>query len=92
MTGHDDGPRFDPRGPRLVYKSIADDIAAKIADGTYAAEQRLPSEDELAAHYGNARMTVRRAIRELADRGLVETIHGKGTYILAPERRRPRPE
>lgn len=91
MTGHDSGPRFDPHGPRLVYTLIADDIAAKVADGTYAAEQRLPSEAELAEWYGTARMTVRRAIRELRDRDLVETVPGKGTYVLAPGRRR-RPE
>ena len=47
MTGQDSGPRFDPKGPRLVYMLIADDIAAKIGAGTYAAEQRLPSEAEL---------------------------------------------
>jgi DNA-binding GntR family transcriptional regulator len=66
---------------------IADDIAAKIAAGTYAAEQRLPSEAELAAEYGTARMTVRRAVRELRERGLAETVYGKGTYVLAPDRR-----
>jgi DNA-binding GntR family transcriptional regulator len=88
MTGRDSGQRFDPRGPRLVYMLIADDIAAKIADGTYAAEQRLPSETDLAAEYGAARMTARRAIRELRDRSLVETVHGKGTYVVAPGRRR----
>lgn len=86
MTGHDSGPRFDPKGRRLVYMLIADDIAAKIAGGTYAAEQRLPAEAELAGEYGTARMTVRRAIRELRDRGLVETVYGKGTYVLAPGR------
>lgn len=65
---------------------IADDIAAKIAAGTYAAGQRLPSEAELAGEYGTARMTVQRAVRELRERGLVETVYGEGTYVLAPER------
>jgi GntR family transcriptional regulator len=87
MTGDDSGPRFDPKGPRLVYRLIADDIAAKITTGTYVAEQRLPSEIELADEYGTARMTVRRAIRELRERGLVETVYGKGSYVLAPDRR-----
>lgn len=91
MTGHENGARFDPRGPRLVYMLIADDVAAKITDGTYLAEQRLPSEAELAEEYGTARMTVRRAMRELRERRLVETVPGKGNYVLAPDRR-PRPE
>ena len=88
MTGHDSGPRFDPRGRRLVYMLIADDIAAKIANGAYTADQRLPSEAELAAEYGAARMTVRRAARELRERGLVETVPGKGNYVLTPSRSR----
>lgn len=76
-----DGPRFDPRGFRLVYMQIADDIAAKIADGTLPPESRLPSMTDLAAEYGAARMTVRRAIRELAERGLVTIVRGKGTFV-----------
>ena len=44
---------------------IADNIVAKIGAGTYAAEQRLPSEAELAEEYGAAKITVRRAVREL---------------------------
>jgi GntR family transcriptional regulator len=82
MTGQDSGPRFDPRGADLVYMLIADDIAAAIGAGTYAAGQRLPSEAALAEEYGAARMTVRRAIRELRDRGLIRTVYGKGTYVL----------
>jgi len=87
MTGQDSGPRFDPRGPGLVYRLIADDIAAKIAAGTYVPGGRLPGEAELAEEYGAAKMTVRRAVRELRERGLVETVYGKGTYVLAPDRR-----
>lgn len=86
MTGDDSGPRFDPKGPGLVYMLIADDIAARIASGIYAADQRLPAEAELAAEYGTARMTVRRAVRELRERGLVQTVYGKGTYVLAAGR------
>ena len=65
---------------------IANDIAAKIASGEYAEEQRLPGEADLAEMYGTARMTVRRAIRELRERGLVHTVYGKGTYVLRPKR------
>ena len=58
---------------------IADDIAAKITAGTCRAEQRLPSETKLATEYGTARMTARRAVRELRERGLAETVNG--TYV-----------
>jgi DNA-binding GntR family transcriptional regulator len=75
-------PRFDPAGPGLVYVQIADDVAAKIARGELAAGARLPGEDDMADEYGAARMTVRRAVRELRDRGLVQTVPGKGSFVI----------
>ena len=38
-----EGPRFAPRGRRLVYVQIADEIAKRIEDGTYPPEGRLPA-------------------------------------------------
>jgi len=76
-----DAPRFDPRGPELVYMLVADDIANQIESGKLQPGGRLPGEDALAEHYGVARMTVRRAMRELRERGLVHTISGKGSYV-----------
>ncbi|MFI7440873.1 GntR family transcriptional regulator [Nonomuraea indica] len=43
--------------------------------------QRLPSELDLTEQYGIARMTIRRAMKELRERGLVRSVHGKGTYV-----------
>ena len=60
---------------------VADDIAAKIASGELAPGARLPAEVDMAAEYGVARMTARRAVRELRERGLVHTVIGKGTYV-----------
>lgn len=80
----DDGeqpPRYDPRGPELVYVLVADDIAAQITAGALAPGDRLMGEADMAEHYGIARMTARRAVRELRDRGLVRTVVGKGSYV-----------
>jgi DNA-binding GntR family transcriptional regulator len=46
-----------------------------------AARHRLPSEVELAQQYGVARMTVRRAVAQLRDKGLVVTVHGRGPFV-----------
>jgi len=62
---------------------IADDIAGQIERGELRPGQRLPGEADLAAHYGAARMTIRRAARELRERGLVIVVTGKGTYVKA---------
>ncbi len=43
--------------------------------------ERLPSERELAARWGVARMTVRKAIERLIEEGRLERRHGSGTYI-----------
>jgi GntR family transcriptional regulator len=81
-TVADNEKRFDPAGPELVYVLVADDIAAKITSGKLSPGARLPSEIDLAAQYGVARMTISRAIRELRERGLVRTVIGKGTYVV----------
>ena len=86
MTEHE-GPRFPPRGRRLVYMGIADVLAARIEDGTYPPEARLPAELELAAEFGSSRESVRRAVEELRKRGLIATVRGKGSFVLPPEER-----
>lgn len=45
---------------------------------------RLPSERELSARWGAARMTVRRATDGLIAEGLVQRRHGSGTYVVPP--------
>lgn len=68
---------------------IADVLAARIEDGTYPPEARLPAELDLVAEFGASRESVRRAIKELRERRLIETVSGKGSFILPPEERRP---
>jgi GntR family transcriptional regulator len=76
-------PAFDPAagGPAYMYARVADHVAARIAAGELAPGAMLPGEREMAAEYGVAIGTVRRAVEELRDRGLVVTLAGKGTYV-----------
>ena len=53
---------------------VAADIEADIDAGALAPDTRLPSESELATQYGVARVSVRRAIEKLRERG--EGRHG----------------
>lgn len=80
-----DVPAFDPAGPQLVYVALADHLAARIAAGELRPGARLPSERDLAAEYGVAYMTVRRAAALLRERGLIVTVHGRGTYVAEPQ-------
>ena len=63
-----------------VTVQVAADIEADITDGRLAPDTRLPSEAELAAQYGVARITVRAAIAMLRDAGKVVTVHGRGSF------------
>ena len=71
--------------------AIADDLTQKIQTGYYPPDGRLPSVADLVHEYGAARETVRKAIHELADRGWVEIVPGKGVYVTRPEERTPPP-
>jgi GntR family transcriptional regulator len=73
-------PEWDPA--EYVYVQLADDLAARMRDGTYPVGSRLPSEAELAEIYGVAKMTVRRALEVLRERGLIRTLHGRGSVVV----------
>jgi GntR family transcriptional regulator len=53
------------------------DLIAELGPG-----RRLPSERDLSAEWGVARMTLRGAVDELVVEGLLERRHGSGTYIV----------
>lgn len=67
------------------YLQIADALAARIRSGELAPGDAVPSEAELMDRYGAASGTVRKAVAELRVLQMVETHHGRGSYV----RRRP---
>jgi DNA-binding transcriptional MocR family regulator len=70
---------------RPVYAAIADALAADIEAGRLKAGDRLPPQRDLADRLGVTVMTVTRAYREAARRGLIEGQIGRGTYVRAGE-------
>lgn len=80
MSLEDRSGRIRHESARPIWQQVSDDLAAEITSGALPADTRLPSEAELSAQYGVARVSVRRAIADLRARGLVVTIHGRGTY------------
>src|ERR1041384_4917934 len=67
-----------------LWRQVADGIERDIADGRFAAGEKLPGEVEIAETYRVNRHTVRRALAALAERGLVRAERGSGTYVEAP--------
>jgi GntR family transcriptional regulator len=74
---------IDPSSDRAVYKQIADHLREAIARRRLGPGDQLPSEAQLMAHYGVARMTARNALRLLQDEGLITAEHGRGVYVRA---------
>ena len=74
-------PPFDPDSVTPLYEQAADYVAGLVASGTLAPGQKLASERDLADQWGIGYQTVRRAMRELRERGLVVSRVGKGTFI-----------
>ena len=68
-----------------LYGKVEEVLASEIARGDHRPGDRLPSEDELLARFGVSRITVRRAIQNLIQRGVVEIQRGRGTFVLAPK-------
>ena len=64
-----------------LYRQIAEDLRRKIDSDELGQGDQLPTEDDLMEQYQASRNTVRGAIRQLAVRGLVNTRHGKGTFV-----------
>jgi GntR family phosphonate transport system transcriptional regulator len=64
-----------------VWRQVAEILEAGMRDGTWSAGARLPTEAELALRFGVNRHTVRQALRDLAERGLVRAQQGSGTYV-----------
>jgi GntR family transcriptional regulator len=68
-----------------LYGKVEEVLASEIGRGDLQPGDRLPSEEELLARFGVSRITVRRAIQNLIQRGVLEIRRGLGTFVLAPK-------
>jgi len=68
-------------GALPLYQQISELLIRDIAAGRLADGARLPPEREMAASLGIAVGTLRRALADLVDKGLLERVQGSGNYI-----------
>lgn len=64
-----------------LYYQIREDIREKINSNEYPPNSMIPSEAELCEYYGVSRVTVRRAILDLVQEGMLNRGKGKGTFV-----------
>jgi GntR family transcriptional regulator len=68
-----------------LYERVESVLAGDIANGSLPPETQLPPEDGLVQRFKVSRTTVRKAIQNLVERGLVEVRRGKGTFVIQPK-------
>lgn len=71
--------------PLPLYAAVEAELAAGVHDGSLPVGSQLPTEDALIQRFAVSRTTVRKAIQNLSDRGLVEIRRGTGTFVAQPK-------
>ncbi|MBW7970245.1 GntR family transcriptional regulator [Bradyrhizobium sp. BR 10289] len=74
-------PEFSPAKGTLLHRQLFLVLREQILRGAFGPSGALPKEEELCKHFRVSRITVRRALADLATLGLVERRHGLGTFV-----------
>ena len=72
---------LDRTSPLPAYQQIANDIVLRISQQEWQIDDKLPSEAELAADYGVSRVTLRQAMGQLEQEGIIARFQGKGAFV-----------
>ncbi len=75
--------QLDSSSSTPLYRQLADIIRASIESGEFKRDSQIPTETVLSQQYEISRITVRKALEELTDEGLLVRKQGKGTFVYA---------
>jgi GntR family transcriptional regulator len=78
------GP-LDKDLPLPLYYQLKCAVRDAIDLGYWQAGEQLPNENKLAEDFGVSKITVRQALRQLADLGYVRREQGRGTFVSKPK-------
>lgn len=84
-----DGVSLDPKSPVPLYHQAAQALEEAVADHRLRSASKLPNEVDLARQLGISRPTMRAAIQELVNKGLVIRRRGVGTMVARSPVTRP---
>ena len=71
-----------------LYLQIKDTLLAQIKSGVYTCGQQIPTESALADIFSVSRVTIRKALKELEQDGLLIRHRGRGTFVADHSLRR----
>lgn len=71
---------------RMGFRSLAMRLRWDMKEEGLQPGYKLPPIGDLANRYGTTRTTVARALKLLSEEGLVDVVHGRGTYVVGGER------
>jgi len=70
----------------IMHQNITEQIVKyfveHIESGEWKVGEKIPSESQLTTRLGVSRASVRQAVSQLAGVGVLETLHGKGTFLI----------
>ncbi|AZO42777.1 histidine utilization repressor [Mesorhizobium sp. M7D.F.Ca.US.005.01.1.1] len=75
----------DAEGSVSLHQRILSDISERIMSGAWAPGHRIPFEHELSTQYNCSRMTVNKALSQLAKAGLIERRRRSGSFVRRPQ-------
>lgn len=76
---------IEKSSPEPLYIQVQNWIKEKIAAGEWKAKEKLPSETDLAEMLDISRGTIKQAIKQLMNEGILMQIHGKGTFVIGEQ-------
>ncbi|MFE7351629.1 histidine utilization repressor [Streptomyces sp. NPDC057543] len=68
-------------GSAPAYQRVKDLVAEQVTAGHWAEDDALPSESQFVEALGLSRMTINRALRELATEGVIRRVMGVGSFV-----------
>jgi len=76
---------IDPECLTPLYKQLFNYLNAAIENNQFKPGDRIPSENELVKMFKISRVTIRRALQELAYQNKIICVPGKGSFVLQPK-------